>query len=83
MFAFNKAVIYSSKDQLEWEKKQEILKNAGIEFQNFVNEELPLVGCGAKIDPRDFASKKERSKTIYQILVDKKFKELALKLINS
>ena len=81
MRLFKKALVYRSKDQEDWTRAKDLLREAGMECFPFAAEEPPVPGCGAKIDPRKFLNKKPVPTTIYQIEVtveDKKRAEAAL-----
>ena len=70
MFGKRKILIYSSKDQADWEKAQGLLREAGIECRAWAAEESPAGGCGGKADPRTFLNgKKSVPKTVYKIEV--------------
>lgn len=66
---WKKTIVYRSKDQADWEKAQELLKNANIESWPFTAQESPIPGCGSKVDPRSFLNKKPVPDKIYRIEV--------------
>ena len=74
-----KSVVYRSKQEDDWKVAQDLLKEAGIEFKEIATEEVPVGGCGCKIDPRRFAdgAPKEISKRVYRIEVAEADKEKA------
>lgn len=67
MFGSRKALVYRSKDRADWERAQQLLRDAGVACFPFVGEEPPVPGCGAKIDPRKFMNRKPVPTTIYRI----------------
>ena len=70
MFGKRKSLVYSSKDRADWEKAQDLLREAEIEYDAWEAEESPAGGCGGKADPRTFLNKKKTvSKTVYKIEV--------------
>ncbi len=72
-----KALVYRSKDKADWEKAQELLRDAGVESFPFAGEEPPVPGCGAKIDPRKFMNPNPVPTTLYEIKVAAADKERA------
>ncbi len=74
---FTRRIVYRSKDEEDWKKAQEILKNAGIEHTAWVSEEPPVGGCGSKLDIRTFASKKKLPRAIFSIEVSKESEKTA------
>ena len=70
MLGRRKILVYSSKDQADWEKAQGLLRGEEIDFNAWASEESPAGGCGGKADPRTFLSKKKSiPKTVYKIEV--------------
>ena len=71
MSIWNKAIVYRSKDESDWNEAQRLLTEAGVGFSPIVTEEVPVGGCGCKIDPRKYAGeeKKDVPKLIYRIEV--------------
>ena len=74
-----KSVVYRSKLEDDWNVAQKLLEEAGIEFKQIATEEVPVGGCGCKIDPRRFAdgAAKNVPKRIYRIEVAEADKERA------
>jgi len=71
MGIFNRVLIYRSKDRGDWEAAQAILTAQNIEHTAWESEELPVGGCGCKIDVRKTSKEKVIPKTVYQIEVSK------------
>ena len=69
MKAWGKALVYRSKDRADWDKAQQLLREAGVENFPFTGEEPPVPGCGAKIDPRKFMNPNPVPTTLYTIQV--------------
>jgi len=74
-----KSIVYRSKLEDDWNVAQKLLEEAGIEFKQVATEEVPVGGCGCKIDPRRFAdgAAKDVPKRIYRIEVADADKERA------
>jgi|GEM_PF-1027627 len=84
MFGNKKTVVYRSKDQEDWIEAKRLLEEAGIDFTHAATEEVPVSGCGAKLDPRKFANseKKEVPKTVYRIEVVNADKDCAAEVLD-
>lgn len=77
MLDWGKALVYCSKDEEDWQKAKELLLDVGIEIDAWDGEELPVGGCGAKIDIRSFGRDVEIPKRVYKIKVSNDDKETA------
>ena len=67
---FKKSLVYCSKDKEDWEKAKQILDESSVEYEAWHAEDVPMGGCGAKVDPRKFMNDKPYLSTIYKIEVD-------------
>lgn len=68
--SLRKELVYCSKDRTDWEKAKALLEEAGVRCQAWESEEAPVGGCGSKIDPRTFMTKKKTvPRTIFRIQV--------------
>lgn len=81
MKKWRKALVYRSKDKEDWERAQELLRQAGVEFFSLAGEEPPVPGCGAKIDPRKFMNPNPVPTTLYTIDVAAGDREKAAALL--
>lgn len=63
--------VYRSKDKEDWERARALLEQAQLKIRCWCSEELPVGGCGSKIDIREVASGREVPRTIYHIEVTK------------
>ena len=84
MFGNKKTAVYRSKDQEDWIEAKRLLEEAGIDFTHAATEEVPVSGCGTKLDPRKFANseKKEVPKTVYRIEVVNADKDRAAEVLD-
>lgn len=69
-FGLNTVLVYCSKIKEDWEKALALLKEAGIDNVSWVAQDTPVVGMGAKLDPRSFWGYKKVSMNIYKIEVE-------------
>ena len=81
MALFGDAIVYRSKDEQDWEKAKALLEEAGIEMKYWVQEDLPMGGCGAKVDIRKFMNDKPFKKFIFKIEVAKEDEKAALEIL--
>ncbi|WP_031492945.1 hypothetical protein [Succinivibrio dextrinosolvens] len=51
MFLTKKTAIYLSSDESDYNLAKEILEKEHIKYYEFASEEMPVVGCGARINP--------------------------------
>ncbi len=72
-----KALVYNSKDEADWQNAQTLLTSAAIRFKAWHSEELPVGGCGSKIDVRKLGAKGPIPKELYKIEVNAGEKEKA------
>lgn len=72
-----KTLVYQSKNQQDYEKAQELLREAGIDMKAWATQETPVGGCGCKIDVRKVAGGKDVPKEIFHIEVAQKDGEQA------
>ncbi len=77
-----KCVVYRSRDKDDWEKAKRLLEEAGIEHYPFAAEEVPVAGCGAKINPGRFINKGKISSCIYRIEVSSSNQEKAENILS-
>ena len=78
---FGKSLVYSSKEEQDWQKAKKLLEEAGISFHSWVSEEPPVGGCGSKIDIRSFGTGKRVLKEIFKIEVEKTDRKEAEKIL--
>jgi len=71
MALFNRVLVYCSKDREDWENAKAILCERHIEHIAWEAEELPVGGCGCKIDVRKTSANKKIPTTIFRIEVGK------------
>ena len=77
MKAWQKSIVYRSKDEADWTEAKRLLSEAGIEQYPFAAEESPISGCGVKVDPRRFLNPNPVPSMIYRIEVAKADKDRA------
>ena len=51
MFLKKKTAVYLSTDETDYNLAKEILEKEHIKYYEFASEEMPVVGCGARINP--------------------------------
>ena len=51
MFLKKKTAVYLSADETDYNLAKEILEKEHIKYYEFASEEMPVVGCGARINP--------------------------------
>ena len=51
MFLEKKTAVYLSTDETDYNLAKEILEKEHIKYYEFASEEMPVVGCGARINP--------------------------------
>ncbi len=62
--------VFEKKDKEAWKWAAEALKKEGISFRKgSFEEEPPVCGCGAKLDPRNFGAKGAIDRSTYVIRV--------------
>ncbi len=77
-----RALIFERKDKDGWKKAKELLKENGIRFASgSYDNEMPPVGCGAKMDPRDYGKMGRIDRLNYEIEVAEEDKERAMQLL--
>lgn len=67
-----KTVIFKKKDRESWKQMKDVLKEEhvpGVFFSHYDAEVVRACGCGAKLDPRDFAGNGKIDHDIYVIKV--------------
>ncbi len=81
-----KVTIYKKKDSETWKQIKTALKNAGltgVSAGHYQQDAVMAVGCGAKLDPRDFGAKGKVDHDIYFVKVreadEEKAREILLK----
>lgn len=63
-----KARVFSQKDYPAWIAAKKALKAAGIPcYGGYYETELPVGGCGAKLDARNFGEKGKIERNVYYI----------------
>ncbi len=60
MFLKKKTAVYLSSDESDYNLAKEILDKEHIRYYEFVSEEMPVLGCGARINPARFDNHIER-----------------------
>ncbi len=53
-----KVIVYRSRDEADYKKAVALLKEAGITCFPFESEDMPTLGCGARINPARIGGKK-------------------------
>lgn len=65
-----KVIVYRSRDEADFNKAVDLLKEAGIYCYPFESEDMPTLGCGARINPaRIGGTKGDFPEIIYRIEV--------------
>lgn len=77
-----KTIIYISKGtKQDWKALREGLKAAGIRaYAASYEDEMPVGGCGAKMDIRDFGPEGKIDRTVYVVRVAETDREEATKI---
>ncbi len=80
MFFKKKTVVYLSYDEADFEKAKSLLIDAKIKFYEYQAEEMPVVCCGAGLDPRKLNSD-GKQRLVYRISVATEDEQKALGLL--
>ncbi len=79
MLELGKSVVYRSRDKSDWMYARSLLEEQGIAHQTSEKEEIPVGGCGAKIQPGNFWGRSRGS--IFSIEVASELKQQAERIL--
>lgn len=79
MLGLGHSTVYRSRDREDWMHARNLLESQGIEHTPSEREEIPVGGCGAKIQPGNFWGKSRGG--IFSIEVAMEFKEKAERIL--
>ncbi len=71
MFFTRRKTVFDERNKELWEKTKQVLEQAGIPDMKVgaYEKELPVCGCGAKLDARDFGRNGKIDRNYYYIMV--------------
>ena len=79
MLFSKKTVVYLSSDETDYNLAKSLLEKEKILFYEFVSEEMPVCGCGARINPARLG--KQNDLMIYRLSVNSEEAEKAVTVL--
>ena len=79
MFLKKKTAVYLSTDESDFNLAKEILDKEHIKYYEFASEEMPVAGCGARINPARLNNPLDL--TIYRLSVAEEDVEKAITVL--
>lgn len=85
MFFTKRKTVFDQRNKVLWEKAKQALEQAGIQNMKAgdYEKELPVGGCGAKLDARDFGKNGKIDRNYYYIMVPDTEYEKAKEIIEN
>lgn len=83
MFFTKRKTVFDERNKALWEQAKQVLEQAGIPDIKVgaYEKELPMCGCGAKLDARDFGKHGKIDRNYYYIMVPEAVYEQAKALL--
>ena len=78
---FSRKLVFESTDKELFEKAEKLLLKNAIRTFPYTREEMPLCGCGARINPEDLCTDRGKTLFIFRLYVNSKDEERVLSLI--